>query len=132
VRDAGHQGGHAPADLPAEQSGHGWATAFVRDHGVGCSGLQLEEFARQVIESANASRCDVEFARIRFGISDEFVDAPDWQRGVNRQDQGRCSDQDDRRDACHGIVPEIVERGVGAVAAGNYDQGVTVGVGAGR
>ena len=91
------------------------------------AGQHLEQFARHVDRRSVAGRRHVELARIGLGVSDQFGDRLDRQRGVHHHDVGKANDAGDRLHLLHEIERQlVVKRGVDRVRRRDQQQRVAV------
>src|SRR3546814_19256921 len=99
-------------DLPGNQAGQHRPVALVRNVSQFNAVLQSEQFARQVVSTADAGRTEVDLTRIGLGYFKEFLDVFYRQlRGIHHDDLRRLSQQGKGREVFLDIRSE--ERRVG-------------------
>src|SRR3546814_14974178 len=99
-------------DLPGNQAGQHRPVALVRNVSQFNAVLQSEQFARQVVSTADGGRTAVDLTRIGLGFFKEFLDVFYWQlRGIHHDDLRRLSQQGIGREVYLYIVVQLlVER----------------------
>ena len=90
--------------------------------------MKLNSSPATCCDEPTAAGGEVDFARIGFGVGDEFGNGLGRERRIHLHDQRQQVDAGDRRDVADEIVIELrVERGVDFVGRGRPQQRVAVG-----
>ena len=81
------------------------------------AGHLVEEFGGEVVAAASAAGAIVELAGIRLVVRNQFLDALDWNRRMERDHVAGLADQRDRRHVVHRVVGQLVERRIRGVCS---------------